>query len=50
MPPRRVDVYEEIDLVEEIARYYGYDKLGKEELKRAILPDIHDLREGAEIR
>ncbi len=42
VPPRRVDVYEEIDLVEEIARYYGYDKLGKEELKRAILPDIHD--------
>lgn len=40
VPPRRVDIYEEIDLVEEVARYYGYGKLGTEDLRRASLGDL----------
>ena len=40
VPPRRVDIYEEIDLIEEVARYYGYDKLGTEDLRRATLGDL----------
>lgn len=36
VPPRRVDVTEEIDLVEEIARYWGYENIPAEDLPRAI--------------
>ncbi|HHW17655.1 MAG TPA: phenylalanine--tRNA ligase subunit beta [Firmicutes bacterium] len=36
VPPRRVDISEEIDLVEEIARYYGYERFPERHLSKAI--------------
>ena len=36
VPPRRVDIFEEIDLIEEVARLYGYDKIEPSLLKGAL--------------
>jgi phenylalanyl-tRNA synthetase beta chain len=44
VPPRRVDIQEEVDLVEEIARHHGYDRLGAGDLSRAVPGGITDLR------
>ena len=44
VPPRRVDIQEEVDLVEEIARHHGYDSLGAGDLSRAVPGGITDLR------
>ncbi len=45
VPPRRVDIQEEVDLVEEIARHYGYDRLGAVDLSRAVPGGITDIRQ-----
>jgi phenylalanyl-tRNA synthetase beta chain len=36
VPPRRVDIEEKIDLVEEIARHYGYDRFLGEDMSPAV--------------
>jgi phenylalanyl-tRNA synthetase beta chain len=52
VPPYRVDVKREVDLIEEIARIYGYDrievtgKLGSTYLARTIQPEHNKLRHG----
>ncbi len=42
VPPRRVDINAEVDLVEEIARHYGYDNLGTDCLSKVISGDMTD--------
>ncbi|MGI6660608.1 MAG: phenylalanine--tRNA ligase subunit beta [Bacillota bacterium] len=42
VPPRRVDIHGEVDLVEEVARHYGYDNLGTGDLSRAVPGGITD--------
>ena len=42
VPPRRVDIKAEVDLVEEIARHYGYDRLGARDLSKAVPGGITD--------
>ncbi|HHY18182.1 MAG TPA: phenylalanine--tRNA ligase subunit beta [Firmicutes bacterium] len=44
VPPRRVDIRVEVDLIEEIARHYGYGRLGTGDLSRAIPGGITDLK------
>ncbi|MGB4657488.1 MAG: phenylalanine--tRNA ligase subunit beta [Bacillota bacterium] len=36
IPPRRVDIHGEVDLVEEVARHYGYDEFGTDDLTKAV--------------
>ena len=36
VPPRRVDIEERIDLVEEVARHYGYDRFEAEPMSPAV--------------
>jgi len=44
VPPRRVDITQEIDLVEEIARHYGYENFEERYLSKAILGGPPDKR------
>ena len=40
VPPRRVDVSEQVDLIEEVARYLGYGNFRGQPLKQAVSPGI----------
>jgi len=42
VPPRRVDIHEEVDLVEEVARHYGYDSFGTGDLSKAVPGGLTD--------
>jgi len=52
VPPYRGDVWREVDLIEELARIYGYErieatgKLGSAYLARTVQPDQNQLRHG----
>ncbi|HHY11270.1 MAG TPA: phenylalanine--tRNA ligase subunit beta [Firmicutes bacterium] len=42
VPPRRVDIQAEVDLIEEVARHYGYGNLGIGDLSRVVPGGITD--------
>ena len=42
VPPRRVDIHGEVDLVEEVARHSGYDSFGTGDLSGAVPGGITD--------